>query len=1309
MNRSLKYILLVFGFSVTLLLNSSCRPVRTTQHNLPDPFPDKLAWTIHDISQFFKKVPVETGVPEEGGSVSSDGSGKAASNSSKETQIQIKQMDWIEAPLTEKHLKQLGALRIKTTSQGEEVKNSISQIGTVIDPHSRVSFINQYYRLDYNLLDVDLTDQKDLRVVKEDPKKLLAFLLGKVDKFYGFPDTDYYILPHLEGNYLVLYRLGRPGTIPYDQLPLARPVGDFLATPLVGYNIDYCVPENDEDDYGHLSDLIIPNCEGVAVESARYIQFQTAKKQLFQYEEKWDLFPKDFFNGEWFYLRTVVETGEKDAAKIGHQPFDPAYLVQFKPDKEQLVVKDTENYGLRPGDEETSLFIPVQWKEYEKDQDTGSFKSFGEREKSPEVQDMEKPYFSLDLNRLADIEKGRYSGQFIVRRVLVTDDSFHFDIHINRWNNTPLVVKYSFKRVLDNPDYPEKRWYEEDSARYHVFHVGRKYYPKATEVKADDLERFYRATRFDPDKGEIVWHFSTQTPKDDRIRDFARWAVEYENRVFQEAGKYSPRKIRVVLDESEDKELGDLRYNIINLVVSKSQVWTAFGFGPSIANPITGESVSATANVWVSSIENVFINMVRRYMRFHIWPLPWKLLPSSPGVSDFLHEKIQELCPEVWSFITESQGTAPPLPPLHSTGVLDYDKDREIQEQCGRKMARTSILSTIVHEMRHGHGFRHAFSASADRDNYYKDYEEIKALFGESVLMDDITESHPMPARFSSLMDYGSLLFPELTVPGKYDIAVTRYLYFDQLETVDEKGVVNGFVTLDSGDKSITQELSAGPVLFTDLKSKQNRQEINEDQLKRYFVCGGKNFDRADSGERDPNNPLCLRSDYGSTPREVVQNAIRNTKDNLMHGRRYDSEYLSSPSISAVGHIFPFIVRWTVLRYQLFNEKGIDIYNYYISVEKAKEYKRLIKRFVAESTLEEFKMLYEVIPIVADFFKEMLNLPPKHCIYQKADNSYEVVSMNVIHNKIKSKYPENSREILVHCQSDPVKGWADKEKMGDFIAEGGVFDLGGKYFVHPLQEDSLDEMPAASDMTAILTILSHIALTEPDVFQDTFTNVREIVLNGLDINPYVDKAALRRRLKLSEKETVPKFPNFLFPKHVTNADAFATPLFGQLINMKRYLISFLDKKSVSGVTKRHMILSYLFSVEGMDSLQQDLFRLTKDPLHAKDKMRDSYGQSHPFIYQAYLEYLDQYDTGQKQNEVSFMDFFQNLPSIVYLLNGRRLLIPYDRNNMFADIFTKYNGYKACVETADTCEKLEEKLAYIEVIENSLEIWMGNNQ
>ena len=75
----------------------------------------------------------------------------------------------------------------------------------------------------------------------------------------------------------------------------------------------------------------------------------------------------------------------------------------------------------------------------------------------------------------------------------------------------------------------------------------------------------------------IKAYFSEQTPKDPWVREFGRKAVKYWNTVFQEAGKGSDYKIKVVLDESENQELGDLRYDmIINLMVSKGQSGSIF-------------------------------------------------------------------------------------------------------------------------------------------------------------------------------------------------------------------------------------------------------------------------------------------------------------------------------------------------------------------------------------------------------------------------------------------------------------------------------------------------------------------------------------------------------------------------------------------------------------------------------------------------------------------------------------------------------------------------------------------------------------
>ena len=157
-----------------------------------------------------------------------------------------------------------------------------------------------------------------------------------------------------------------------------------------------------------------------------------------------------------------------------------------------------------------------------------------------------------------------------------------------------------------------------------------------------------------------------------------------------------------------------------------------------------------------------------------------------------------------------------------------------------------------MHEMLHGFASRHIFSASVDRENFYKSYDEMKALFGGDIFV-DATESHPHPPQYSSVMDYMSFHHPYLSVPGKLDIAALRFIYFDHVELAG-----GGFLKVPSGvneadpdrsQKSILQAIKAAGLKRKDLKPYE-------------MLCGGKK----EGGETDPNEPLCGRFDYGKKP-----------------------------------------------------------------------------------------------------------------------------------------------------------------------------------------------------------------------------------------------------------------------------------------------------------------------------------------------------------------------------------------------------------------------------------------------------------
>ena len=106
-------------------------------------------------------------------------------------------------------------------------------------------------------------------------------LLGKVKNFKGFPGTVYYIVPRIVGGWLILYRVGTPDSIPYDQHFVASKIGDLMAAPLVGYPIDYCKAMPHETKYREKTDLYETECTGVSPQFAKYVKVNLYGKEGF--------------------------------------------------------------------------------------------------------------------------------------------------------------------------------------------------------------------------------------------------------------------------------------------------------------------------------------------------------------------------------------------------------------------------------------------------------------------------------------------------------------------------------------------------------------------------------------------------------------------------------------------------------------------------------------------------------------------------------------------------------------------------------------------------------------------------------------------------------------------------------------------------------------------------------------------------------------------------------------------------------------------------------------------------------------------
>ncbi len=1192
------------------------------------------------------------------------------------------------------------SLQIKTSQTGEKAKVSVSKSGALIDSH--LSFVNQYYFLDYDILET-----------KTDTQNLLKRFFGKVKQFKGLPGTVYTIVPYIESNYLIFYRLSDPKTVPYDELPVSVKVGDKTATPLVGYPIQYCVAEKILNINNEQTGQNRAKCEGVTKENAEYIRLKEQDKKVFNYQPKVDVFPENFFNGQWFFVKSIVKSSQ-DTVTGFHQAFKSAYLVEFNKAPDSLKVSDASGYEIEEKDKITGFAIPVEWKEYELDQDSDIIHRFAEREKA-DTQDIKRPYFKIKFTDLVqneittatnnnkDNNKDGITAE--TETVFITDDYFSFTIRVSGDKN--YWIKYAFKKATENQHYVEKQWFEDDSTKFFpVFYAVRKYYNRVSEHTQREKERFFRVTRFNPRSVEsstqvIKWHFSKQTPHSEWLRDLGRKAVVFWDKAFQEAGKGSDHKIRIVLDESEDKELGDIRYNIINLMYSKaSQAGFLLGFGPNISNPVTGEVVSATANVWINHIIDLYTNILRKYIRFHIFPPLWRLLPDSPAVTWLMHEKIQQVCPEVTGFINREKAKNNSFHP-EKTAL----KDKQIIKDCVMEISRPAILFTILHEMGHGFAYRHVFSASVDEDNFYSDYDEIKKIFGKDILFDN-TKSHPHPAQFSSVMDYGNLYFPLLTVPGKYDIAATRFVYFNKVELQGKGKLFNIPAGADTDSnkpqKSILETESTHNVLF-----------------KRYKVCGGKQYGKpgGESSDIHKTGPVCAQFDYGVTPFEIMNNIAEAVFTELMRDKyRYDSARPGHYTTGGIFHPDSFIVvalnRWIGLRTDLMHRHGKRISDFsFLDERHIKEYKKLIAEEIESNP--EFKLYYGVRQAFFNFYKKLFFIPVKRCVYRKSDGSYNATALEVIERRIEGFYPSHSREIFMNCQSPAVQKWAEENEKGEFVAEVGVFGENRAYFLKTTLEDEFDElsmfMPPTLDreeferLSKIPTKLFHVVspwmyiinsginiTVEPDFAKEFIQEIKMFFLEGVDLNPYLNRPLATK---------LPRFPAYDIESNTgtqLNMDLILqNGILAHKSNALRdyvelLLTNTLGNQNIQNDFKRHFgmyhtSLSSIFSVLGdrAESLDENFLL----------------GTSIPPVQTLYQEYKKSI---KDQQNIGFREFITQHPDVcVHPTNQEKIIIPFTltfEGNFRLQMCRKFNKYRKCIanDSADTpCEDLENKKSYVE--------------
>ena len=172
------------------------------------------------------------------------------------------------------------------------------------------------------------------------------------------------------------------------------------------------------------------------IERGNYIRLREADKQVFQYEEKTNLFPRYFFPVSGFITRLLQ--GHLMTVLSSALLLYSVHLMEFHPAIDKLVAVEVSS-----DERQMHIFIPVQWVDYQIRRDSENLdSSFSEGMITGYDESLR--YLKIQFKGVIT----GYSGKNRLKNVYIRDGYFSFDIEITKKNEEDItyLVKYVFQK-----------------------------------------------------------------------------------------------------------------------------------------------------------------------------------------------------------------------------------------------------------------------------------------------------------------------------------------------------------------------------------------------------------------------------------------------------------------------------------------------------------------------------------------------------------------------------------------------------------------------------------------------------------------------------------------------------------------------------------------------------------------------------------------------------------------------------------------------------------------------------------------------
>lgn len=883
--------------------------------------------------------------------------------------------------------------------------------------------------------------------------------------FTGKENSIYKIRYELTDSYLKVFKIAKKDLISMQEMSYAEKLNDgTFKVPLIGYPIEgyYQVKRAKNELKEETSRLTLKR--ELTKSTASHFKINPQGKEVFKAISKINTFPAEFFEGDWYYAETIsalnyAQSKSSYGAMISADQFgNEAAKVRFKKTENALTffnlnIDDKLNTNLQQREENQGrvISIPAKWIQY-KQSDRGTDKAMAEEEDQNPAW-TSRSFVQLNLSAIESAILGR-GGQNEIRDIQITDDYFSFTTIAADSN---MKIKHSLLRAKKS-SYESKVYYTTDRNVYGFFFSNKNVVTTPDRYKEKDFESLNLVNRYNPKSEKIEFRLSEQSPA--WSQPIAEEAVRQWNEAFKKAGL----KTEVVFN-AERAQLGDIRYNVLNLLSQPDDKFSWGGYGPSVNDPQTGERIASTANVNLNDTLNFLVEIMRRMKDAQLGLLDKAYILGSPlpSVSYANEDNTKSLDVSNTSFlkrtteVTGKNGIGLKLVDFKSSqnnrnygfqklvqaektniklkykaetiissyGNIIDDINKNCEEvrnyisnlnsnsveadsqtefnlfmNCALKVSPERIVSVLLHEMGHNLGLRHNFYGSVDVANFISKH-----------------------SRTSSVMEYTTSNEDRGGI-GPYDIAAIRWAYAGMIEDK------NGNLIQLTGQKSILDEA--------------NDKNIS---MKKYMFCTDENVDVVNV------DPMCARSDSGTTPLEVVSQKIKdyNTSIAVSNQRRNRKNMPSAQELSISrleNYLLPLKSFYDYWRVQVASYAGQG--NEYLENYTEEQYSQLLDKMSKD---EKYKYIYAQYKPAADlvysFFKMLAFLPDKYCVGQREATGPSRAGQKETRLYSFSQIKEtlfNSKSINVNsCKDAEVQEYLKTVKKVTYLGEGG-YSVDDQYY-----------------------------------------------------------------------------------------------------------------------------------------------------------------------------------------------------------------------------------------------------------------------